>query len=232
MHCPKFICVCLVLNRFQLPAHNVYLRVRDGEDVAVCLSRARGVSFDLELHAILCVDEPLAVAVQGCARNGSQIDEEAELVAREIFGQVHVGPAVRASFWLEETADLPPHFGATDALVVDPVGNPVDCDLHFGDVRVKIVFGIPGARHEGVDEQQEDALEGPAQWVHPNVQPSVIALVNWNHPVSHCKVVGELLAVGVCACRLVGQTLTPYRLVLQLHVFQLVHELACVRACN
>ena len=30
--------LCLVLHRFQLPAHDVQLRVRDGEDVAVCVS--------------------------------------------------------------------------------------------------------------------------------------------------------------------------------------------------
>ena len=42
-----FACVCLVLNQFQLPAHDVYLRVRDGEDVAVCFSRAFSVPFDL-----------------------------------------------------------------------------------------------------------------------------------------------------------------------------------------
>ena len=32
-------CVCLVLHRFQLPFHNVQLRVRDGEDVTVGVSR-------------------------------------------------------------------------------------------------------------------------------------------------------------------------------------------------
>ena len=113
------------------------------------------------------VDEPLAVAVQGCVGHGPQVDEEAELVACEIFGQIHVGAA--SSVRVEEAGEFIPHVGATDALVVDPVGHPVDCDLHFGDVGVEIVFGVPIARHEGVDEQQEDAFEGPALVVHPNV---------------------------------------------------------------
>ena len=42
-----FACARLVLNRFQLPAHDVHLRVGNGEDVAVCVSRAGGVSYDL-----------------------------------------------------------------------------------------------------------------------------------------------------------------------------------------
>ena len=49
--CPGFagpcVALCLVLNRFQLPAHDVHLRVGNGEDVAVCGSRAGGASFDL-----------------------------------------------------------------------------------------------------------------------------------------------------------------------------------------
>ena len=47
VHLYWWVCVCLVLNRFQLPAYDVHWRVRDGEGVAVCLSRAFGVSFDL-----------------------------------------------------------------------------------------------------------------------------------------------------------------------------------------
>ena len=117
---PRLLALCLVLNRFQLPAHDVHLRVQDGENVAVCLSRVGGVSFDLELHAILCVDEPLAVAVQGCVRHGPQVDEEAKLAACEIFGQIHVGPAVRARtvnpgarVRSEEAGHLLPNVGAT-----------------------------------------------------------------------------------------------------------------------
>ena len=130
------------------------------------------------------------------------------------------------------TGEFISHVGAADALVVDPVGDTVNCDLNFGDVWVEIVLGVPGARHEGVDEQQEDALERPALWVHPKVQPGVRAPCNGNHPLAHDEVVGELLAAGVNAGGLVGQTLAPDRLVLQLDVFQLVHELVCVRASD
>ena len=168
--------------------------------------------------------------MQGGVRHGPQVDPEAELVASEILGQVHVGPAARARS--EVTGEFIPHVGATDALVVNPVGNAVGCDLHFGDVGVEIVFGVPGARRVGVDEQQEDSLERPALWVHPNVQPSVSAFVNWNNTIAHDEVVGELLATSVSAGCLVGQLLTSYRLVLQLDVFQLVHELAGVRASD
>ena len=48
--------------------------------------------------------------------------------------------------------------------------------------------------------------------------------------MAHDEVVGELLAAVVNAGGLVGQTLAPDRLVLQLDVFQLVQELVCVRA--
>ena len=179
--------------------------------------------------------------MQGGVGHGPQVDPETELVASEILGQVHVGPAaigcVRAPCAcmpsrVEVTGEFIPHVAATDPLVVDPVGDPVDCDLHFGDIRVEIAFGIPGARHEGVDEQQENALERSALWVHPKVNPGVAAPGNGDHPVAHDEVVGELLAVGVRAGGLVGQTFAPYRRVLQLDVFQLVHELVCVRASD
>ena len=68
--------------------------------------------------------------------------------------------------------------------------------------------------------------------IHPKVQPGVRASYNRNNPLAHDEVVGELLAAGVRAGDLVGQTLAPDRLVLHLDVFQLVHELACVRASD
>ena len=84
-------CVCLVRNRVQLPAHDVHLRVINGEDVAVCVSRAGSFSFDLELHSILCINQPLAAAAHGGVGHGPQVDPEAELVGSEILGQGHVG---------------------------------------------------------------------------------------------------------------------------------------------
>ena len=110
--------------------------------------------------------------MQGGVRHGPQVDEEAELVASEILGQVHVGRAssgrsvnpcarmsVRVRVRVKEAGKFPPHVGAADSLVVDPVGHPVDCDIHFGNVGVEIVFGVPGARRVVVDEQQENSLE-------------------------------------------------------------------------
>ena len=99
--------------------------------------------------------------------------------------------------------------------------------MHFGDIGVEIAFRVPGARRVGVDEEQEDSLERPALWVHPKVQPGVFAFLNWNHPLAHDEAVGELLAVGVSAGGLVGQALAPYRLVLQLDVFQRTRACLC-----
>ena len=50
-------------------------------------------------------------------------------------------------------------------------------------------------------------LRDRRSWVHPNVQPSVSASINWNNPIAPYEVVGELLAVSVSAGGLVGQTL-------------------------
>ena len=103
----------------------------------------------------------MAVAVQGGVGHGPQVDPETELVASEIPGQGHVGPTASGCMRapcacipsrVEVTGEFIPHVGAADALVVDPVGDTVDRDLHFGDVGVEIVFGVPGARREGVDE--------------------------------------------------------------------------------
>ena len=44
---------------------------------------------------------------------------------------------------VEVTGEFIPHVAAADALVVDPVRDPVDCDLHFGDVRVEVAFSVP-----------------------------------------------------------------------------------------
>ena len=99
--------------------------------------------------------------------HGPQVNPETELVASEILGQGHVGPTaigclpslVSVPSRVKVTGEFIPHVAAADALVVDPVRDPVDCDLHFGDVGVEVAFSVPGACHEGVDEQQEDALE-------------------------------------------------------------------------
>ena len=183
------------------------------------------------MQAVLCINQPLAVAVHGGVGHGPQVDEETKLVASEILCQVHVGPA-RVRVWVEVTGEFIPHVSTTDTLGVDPAGHTVDCNFYFGDVGVEIAFRVPGARRVGVDEQQEEALERPALWVHLNVQTGVRTPYNGNHMMAHDEVVGELLAVGVSAGGLVGQTLAPDRLILQLDVFQLVHELAGIRASD
>ena len=61
-----------------------------------------GSPFDLELHAVLCIHQPLAVAVHGVIGHGAQVDPEAELVGGEILGESHVGPP--ALVWVEVTS--------------------------------------------------------------------------------------------------------------------------------
>ena len=128
--------------------------------MAVCGSRAGSGPFNFKLHTVLCIDQSLAVAVHGDVSHGAQIDPEAKLVGSEILGQRHVGPAVSGRF--EVTGQFIIHVAAADALVVDPVGNAVDCNLHLGDVGVEVVFSVPGAGCVGVDAQQQDDLERPA----------------------------------------------------------------------
>ena len=89
--------------------------------------------------------------MQGGVGHGPQVDAETELVASEILGHGHVGSASRVR--VEVTGEFIPHVAAGNPLVVDPVGHPIDCDLHFGDVGVEIAFNVPGLRHDGVDEQ-------------------------------------------------------------------------------
>ena len=194
--------------------------------MAVVGARAGGGSLNLELHAILCIDQTLTVTVHGGVVHRAQVDPKAELVGGEILGQGHVGPAV--SRWLEVTGEFLPHVAAADALVVDPVGHAVDRNLHLGDVGVEVVFSVPGAGCVGVDEQQQDALERPALGVDPQIQPGVRASRDGHHPFAHDEVVRELLAGLIRAQRLVGQGLASNDLVLHLDVFQLVPELAAV----
>ena len=196
--------------------------------MAVCVSRAGGSPFDLELHTVLCIDQPLAIAVHGGVGHGPQVDPEAELVASEILGQGHVGPA--ATVWVEVTGQFISHVFAADALVVHPVGHAVDRNLHFGDVGVEVAFRVPGTGCVGINEEEQDALERPALWVHPKIQAGVRASGDGHHPLAHDKVVRELLATAVRAHCLVGQGFASNDLVLQLDVFQLVPELGGVRA--
>ena len=146
--------------------------------MAVCGARAGSGALDFELHAVLCIDQPLPAAVHGGVSHGPQVDPEAELVAGKILGQGHVGPAaaslcfpslVRVPLWVEVTREFLPHVAAADALVVDPVGHTVDRNLHLGDVRVEEVLSVPGTGRVGVDAKQQDALERPALWVNPQV---------------------------------------------------------------
>ena len=176
----------------------------------------------------MCISQPLAVAVHGGVGHGLQVDPEAELVASEILGQGHVGPATFV--WVEVTGEFLPHVFTADALVVHPVGHAVDRNFNLSYVGVEVAFRVPGAGCVGVDEEEQDALERPALWVHLKIQAGVRASCDGNHPLAHDEVVRELLAAGICAHRLVGQGLASNDLVLQLDVFQLVPELVFVRA--
>ena len=166
--------------------------------------------------------------MHGGVGHGAQVDPEAELVGGEILGQGHVGPA--ASVWVEVTGEFLPHVAAADTLVVHPVGHAVDRNFNLGDVGVKVVFRVPGTGCIGVDEQQQDTLERPALWINPQVEAGVRASGDGNHPLAHDKVVRELLAAVVGTQCLVGQDLASNDLLLHLDVFQLVPELAGVRA--
>ena len=197
--------------------------------MAVCGARAGSGALDLELHAVLCVDQPLPVSVHNCVGHGAQVDPEAALVAGEILGQGHVGPAARGRLRFEVTREFLPHVAAADALVVHPVGHAVDRNLYLGDVGVEEVLSVPGTGRVGVDEQQQNALERPALGVYPQVYPGVRPSGNGDHPLAHGEVVRELLAIVVRAQGLVGQGLATNDLVLQLDVFELVPELAAIR---
>ena len=166
--------------------------------------------------------------MHGGVGHGAQVDPEAELVGGEILGQGHVGPA--ATVWVEVTGELIPHVFAADALVVHPIGHAVDRNFNLGYVGVEVAFRVPDTCCVGVDEQKQDALERPALWVYPKVEAGVRASFDGHHLFTHDEVVRELLATAVRAERLVGQGLASNDLVLQLDVFQLVPELAGVRA--
>ena len=206
--------------------------------MAVGGARAGSGTLDLELHAVLGVNQPLTVAVHGGVGHGAQVDPEAELVAGNILGQGHVGPAtshrpgpralVRVPLRVEVTREFLPHVAAADALVVDAVGHAVHRNLHLGDVGVEEVLSVPGTGRVRVDEQQQDALERPALWVHPQVQAGVRPSGDRHHPLAHDEVVRELLAAAVRAQGLVGQGFASDDFVLQLDILQLVPELAAI----
>ena len=142
--------------------------------MAVGGARAGSGALDFKLHALLGVNQPLPVAVHGGVGHGAQVDPEAELVAGNILGQGHVGPATRASprpgpralvgvpLRFQVTREFLPHVAAADAFVVHPVWHAFHRNLYLGDIGVEEVFSVPGPGRVGVDEQQQNALERPA----------------------------------------------------------------------
>ena len=206
------ILVSLKSNRFQLLTHDVHLCVSDGEDVAVCKARSRGISIDLELHPVLRIDQPLTVAVHGGVGHGAQVDPEAELVAGKILGQRHVGSTI--SRWFEVAGYFLPHVTAVETLVTHPIWHAVDRHLHFSYVGIEEVFRVPSPWCEGVNEEEQDALERPALGVHPQVEVGVRASCDGNHLCAHDEVVRELLATSIGAHHLFSKVLTSYNLVL------------------
>ena len=135
---------------------------------------------------------------------------------------------MRVPLRFEVTGQFIPHVFAADALVVHPVGPAVDSHFNLSYVGVEVVFGVPGPGCVGVDEEEQDALERPALWVHPKVEAGLRASGYGNNPFEHNEVVRELLATAVRAHRLVGQGLASNDLVLQLDIFQLVPELGAI----
>ena len=47
-----------ISHALKLFIHNVYLRVREDEDIAFCISRSRSVSFNRKLNSFFCVHQP------------------------------------------------------------------------------------------------------------------------------------------------------------------------------
>ena len=87
--------------------------------MAFRFSRTGGFSCNSTLHAVICVDKALAIAVQSCVSHCSKIDKETELVVRQILGKIYVGSAV--AFLTKELTYLIQHVDALDAFVVQPV---------------------------------------------------------------------------------------------------------------
>ena len=178
------------------------------------------------MHPVLCIDQPLTAAVHGGVGHGAQVDPEAELVVGEILGQRHVGPTI--SRWFEVAGYFLPHIAAADAIIVHPAGNTVDRNLYFSYVGIEVVFRVPGPCCEGVNKEEQDALERPALGVHHQVEVGVQVSFDGNHLFVHDEVIRELLATSIGAHHLGGQGLASYDLVLQLDVLQLVPQLGAI----
>ena len=194
--------------------------------MAVCNARSGGFSIDLELHPVLRIDHPLAVAVHGGIGHGAQVNPETELVVGKILGQRHVGPTISRGF--EVAGEFLPHVAAAEALVVHPVRYAIDRHLHFSYVGIEVVFRVPSPDCVGVNEKEQETLERYALGVYPQVEVGVRASCDGSHLFAHDEVVRELLATSIGAHCLGGQGLTSYDLVLQLDVFQFVPELSAI----
>ena len=114
------------------------------------------MQINFEIHPVLRIDHPLAVAVHGGVGHGAQVNPETELVVGEILGQSHVGPTI--SRWFEVPGEFLPHVTAIETLVVHPVRYAVDRHLYFSYVGIEVVFLVPGPSSVLVNEEEQETL--------------------------------------------------------------------------
>ena len=119
-----------------------------------------------------------AAAVQAMVRHGAEINEKPKLVFCIKVCCVHIAFRVLA----EVPVDLILRFSGLEALAVHFVWQPVDGDLHAGDVGVEKIFGVPCSSGVSLAEEHEDSLNGPVGDVDAFVDDQIPAL--WDRNLS------------------------------------------------
>ena len=114
------------------------MRVRDNENVAFHITRARRFSLNFQLNAIRGVYEAGATAVYFLACHGAKVDQKAELIVSVELLHIHVLGLV--FFFHEKAADLAPNVPSFDTIVVQHVGQAIYCDADILYVRENLFF--------------------------------------------------------------------------------------------
>ena len=124
-----------ISHALKLFVHNVYLRVREDEDIAFCISRSRRVSFNHKMNSFFCVHQPQSGAVKIVFFHASEINEQCKSIS-----SVEVGCIQRTVFFPESSENFLPKISRFHSLTVNFIRNSIHNHFHLRYVRIKCFF--------------------------------------------------------------------------------------------
>ena len=122
-----------ISHTLKLFVNNVYLRVREDEDITFCVSRSRRVSFDHKMNSFFCVHQPQSGAVKIIFFHASEIYEQCKSIS-----SVEVGCIQRTVFFPQSSENFLPKISRFHSLTVNFIRNSIHNHFHLRYVRINV----------------------------------------------------------------------------------------------